>query len=275
MRPSAEIPSGQDHGISRRAFIASTALAGAVGLAGGVVGDRGEQTLEARTHLPYYTGYAPAIHDGRRTPPRQARVEVVWSGDPDDARAALTFDDGPMPEWTPEVLDALARLDAPATFFLRGDHVEQHADLLAPHRDRHEFGNHSWDHPDMARLDYAACVDQLTRTSDAIERNLGSRPTLVRPPYGHLAGAFLLACNDLRLTPVLWSAQLPESDFRDDPDRLVGYVAEATGPGAIVLGHDTGGDDRRIAIDRLAQIVDAIRGNGLALVRVSDLISRP
>ncbi|WP_448062581.1 polysaccharide deacetylase family protein [Cellulomonas hominis] len=121
-----------------------------------------------------------------------------------------------MRDWAPQVLTALAECAVPATFFLRRDHVTAHADLRAPPVGRHEYANHTWDHTDLARLVYDGCTDQLVRAGDAIAQHLGARPTLMRPPHGHIAGSTLLACDDLGLTPVLWNLQMIESSFTAD-----------------------------------------------------------
>ncbi|GHS89970.1 hypothetical protein AGMMS50218_17300 [Actinomycetota bacterium] len=263
--------------VSRRSLLRAGTLTGAALL--GIGGTLGAQQLEADRHrgahgpLPYYTGPAATIHDGRTTPPQHQDVRVVWSGPTDRPRIALTFDDGPMPDWTPQVLTALAECDVPATFFLRGDHVTAHADLLAPYAGRHEYANHTWDHTDLARLDYDGCADQLVRAGHAIAQHLGTRPTLMRPPYGHIAGSTLLACNDLGLTPVLWNLQMIESSFTADPDGLVGYIAANASPGAIILAHDTGSRDRLVCIDHLTAIIGGLQDAGLELVTVSELLS--
>lgn len=260
-------------GVTRRTAIALAATAAALGFGGGY----GLKSLTDADHnkgpLPFYSGPAATIHAGRRTPPLHASVNVIWSGPSDSSQVSLTFDDGPLPQWTPRVLETLAEKNAVATFFVRGDHLSTHHDVLRPYRGIHEFGNHTWDHPDLGRLDYHGCVDQLTRTNAAMEQLLGIRPTLMRPPYGHMAGATLLACNDLNLTPVLWSRQMLETNFRNDPTQLATYMATAVQPGDIVLAHDTNQDDHIVAINELGRIIDVLRDSGLELVTVSQLLA--
>lgn len=228
----------------------------------------------AETHrtapLQFYGGYASAIRPNL-SPPSVPTGSVVWSGRTDTRRVALTFDDGPMPDWTPRVLKALARHDIPATFFLKGINVQRHGGI---HRDSlgiHELANHTWDHPDLARLDYAECVDQIQRTSAIIERVYGTRPTLFRPPYGHLAGSSMLAAAEQRLTTVLWSAQMDEVRFEDKPAGIVGAAREAARPGSIILAHDTGEDSRLVTIDHLDAIISGLKTDGFAFTTVSDL----
>jgi len=240
----------------------------------GGLGVLGTERVYAQTHrttpLQFYGGYASGIRPDL-SPPSAAGCSVLWSGMTDHKRVALTFDDGPMPEWTPRVLEALARHDVPATFFLKGINVQLHG---AIHRDSvgtHELGNHTWDHPDLARLDYTGCKSQLERTSAVIQETYGKRPTLFRPPYGHLAGSSLLTAAEQSLTTVLWSAQMNENRFEDHPAGIVGAVRKAARPGSIILAHDTGPDNRLVAIDNLDAIITGLKADGFTFTTVSAL----
>ena len=259
-------------GLNRRELLtgAGGAAAGALGL---FAADRAT-AAPAPTHLPFYGGYASAIRPDLSAP-QAPTGSVIWSGPATRRRVALTFDDGPMPDWTPRVLEALARHDAPATFFLKGANVRAHG---AIHRDsvgRHELGNHTWDHPDLARLDHAACTEQLRRTTAEIAHVYGVRPTLFRPPYGHLAGSSLLAASEQGLTTVLWSAQMRENLYVDHPEGISGYIRSVVQPGSVVLAHDTGPQDRLVTIDHLDAIITGLRADGYELVTVSELCGLP
>jgi peptidoglycan/xylan/chitin deacetylase (PgdA/CDA1 family) len=149
---------------------------------------------------------------------------------------ALTFDDGPDPEWTPRVLDALGRLGMRATFFLVGERAARHPELVARiAAEGHEAGSHSWDHPSLPEIPLPAVAEQFDRTRAALgERDAG----LLRPPYGHqtLATWRLAAARGYRV--VMWSAAA--GDWRDlDGATLAGRVLAAARPGAIVLLHDS------------------------------------
>lgn len=250
-----------------------------VGLAGTAVGVGGfavaQAELRARdrsSHLPFYGGTASAVPSDHRRP-EQPDTRIVWRGDTEEKVVALTFDDGPAPHWTPSVLDALAAEDVRATFFVLGRHVEEHPDLLrrvASHH--HDVGNHTFDHPDLARLDERAVHDELVRCQRAVRRVIGRNPALFRPPYGHLNGATLVAANELGLTLVLWSVQFLEEQHLRNPGGIVGAVAEAAHPGAIVLGHDSGKPRRRISIDHLRAIIGRLRADGYRFTTVSELL---
>jgi peptidoglycan-N-acetylglucosamine deacetylase len=254
--------------LTRREILAAIGASAIGGL--GVAGaEKVYADAQRRTPLPFYGGSASAVRPDHSPP--AATGSVVWSGLTGTRRIALTFDDGPMPDWTPRVLAALAKHDVPATFFLKGLSVSRHG---AIHRDSigtHELGNHSWDHPDLARLDYHQCTDQLARTSSIIEQTYGVRPTLFRPPYGHLAGSTVLAAAENGLTTVLWSAQPNENRFRDNPAGLVTSLRQAARPGSIFLLHDTGPSDRLVTIDNLDAIITGLKADGFAFSTVSEL----
>jgi peptidoglycan/xylan/chitin deacetylase (PgdA/CDA1 family) len=255
--------------MSRREVLTwlGAAAAGSFGLAGA---EAGYAQAQATTPLQFYGGYASAVRPDL-SPPSAPGGSVLWSG-PNDRRAvALTFDDGPMPDWTPRVLATLARHEVPATFFLKGINVARHGAIHRDSLDIHELGNHTWDHPDLARLDYPGCNDQIGRTSDIIARMYGRRPTLFRPPYGHLAGSSLLAASEHRLTTVLWNAQMMESRYEARPAGLVAAIRRAAQPGSIILAHDTGPRNRLVTIDTLDAIITGLKDDGFTFSTVSQL----
>jgi peptidoglycan/xylan/chitin deacetylase (PgdA/CDA1 family) len=251
-----------------------------VGLGGAVAGGGAVATEEVaraalsggdRSHLPFYGGYASAIRPDLSMPSSPSSA-VYWRADRPDRAVALTFDDGPAPEWTPTVLAALDAEGVPGTFFCQGVNVRRHGSIHRESPGRHELGNHSWDHPDLARLDLAAATDQLRRTSEAMHTAFGIEPTLFRPPYGHISGAALLAAAQTGLTTVFWSAQMREDRFADRPAGIVDYAASVVHPGAIILFHDVGSAVRRVAIDHLRGIIGRLRDDGYSFHTVSELL---
>ena len=244
--------------------------ASAVGALGVIGAEKAYAEAHRTAPLPFYGGFASGIRPDL-SPPSVPGGSVVWSGLTDTRRLALTFDDGPMPDWTPRVLQILAGHDVPATFFLKGINVQQHAEIHRSSIGTHELGSHTWDHPDLARLDYPGCKDQLARTSAIIARVYGRRPTLFRPPYGHIAGSSLLAAAEQGQTTVLWSAQMNESRFEDKPAGIIASVRKAAKPGSIILCHDTGPSNRLVTIDNLDAIITGLKADGFIFTTVSDL----
>src|SRR6185436_1535956 len=100
---------------------------------------------------------------------------------------AMTFDDGPSATLTPKLLDLLAAHHIKATFFVLGEMVAEHPEILArAAREGHEIASHSWSHPNFAKMSQESVRSQLQRTDDEIKNTTGKRPTLFRPPYGSI-----------------------------------------------------------------------------------------
>ena len=128
-------------GIARRDVLVALG-ATVAGAAGALGSDRAVADAHDRVPLPFYGTSVSGIRPDESAP-GATRSSVVWAGEAGGRRRlALTFDDGPDPQWTPRVLATLARHGVPATFFLRGDHLSQHAQVYAGH-EHHEFANHT------------------------------------------------------------------------------------------------------------------------------------
>ena len=120
---------------------------------------------------------------------------------------ALTFDDGPNPRWTPQLLDTLERHGIKATFFLIGQYAAQQPELVRRiHAAGHLIGNHTWDHPDLAITSKLQTREELTRTNSQLESILGAPIQYFRPPFGSRRPATLRIARELGLTPVMWNA---------------------------------------------------------------------
>ncbi len=100
-------------------------------------------------------------------------------------KVALTFDDGPDPEWTPKILDILKEKKAPATFFVIGESANEYDDIVKrEYAHGEEIGNHTFTHPDFETIKKSDLEIQLNLTELLIESSLGVKTTLFRPPYG-------------------------------------------------------------------------------------------
>lgn len=221
--------------------------------------------------LPVTGGYASAAD--RSSWERLGQVTVTWYAPTATRLIALTFDDGPAPRYTPMVLDALDAAGVPATFFMVGRNLAAHAALVRGRLDRHAVGNHTWSHRDLAQTDADAARAEVLRGHEAIHRYLDREPTLLRPPYGHLGGAALLAASDLRYQVVLWSLEMREDTYRHDPAGQVRYIAGAARPGGIVLAHDAGPAKRLVTLRHLGEMIRGLRERGFRFVTVPDLLA--
>lgn len=153
----------------------------------------------------------------------------------DDSLVALTFDDGPHPDYTPRLLDLLDRYDARATFFMVGKAAEQYPQLVRQVAQAgHTIGNHSWDHASFPLLSGHERRSQIRRCARALAP-YGER--FFRPPYGHQNEASRLDALLLGHEVVTWSA-LAQDWLDHDVDYMAASVKQRLRPGAIVLMHD-------------------------------------
>jgi len=181
-------------------------------------------------------------------------------------KVALTFDDGPHPEYTAKILNELKKRNAVATFYLLGESVKEHP-LLTKRivREGSEIGNHSWDHPNLALLSQSGVISQVKRTNDIIEAITGRVPKTMRPPYGFHSPALTQAAG---VPLVLWSVDPADWQTRN-AEAIVEHVASKAKNGDIILLHDI----YVSTVEAVGPIVDALKARGFELVTVSELLS--
>lgn len=190
---------------------------------------------------------------------------------------ALTFDDGPNPEATPELLRILAAHGAKATFFMIGENAAAHPDLVeAVRRDGHALGNHSWDHPSFPLIPGRERREQIRRCARVLQ---GGDVRLFRPPYGHQSAS---SQCDAWLTGhqvVAWSVAVPDWEEHDG-QWLADFALERIRPGSVILLHDGVFDSardmrtsRESTLDAVDRILTAARGK-YEFVTVPELMQR-
>jgi peptidoglycan/xylan/chitin deacetylase (PgdA/CDA1 family) len=171
-------------------------------------------------------------------PARLRRSQLVWSVDTDKPYVALTFDDGPDPEFTPRILDVLDQYQVKATFNVMGYNAIHHADLLeAEVKAGHEIGNHTWTHRDLAFETADSTLVQLRRGREAIEQVAGVPIRFFRPPRGELTGTACRYAAELGYDILLWSATRGSYGFTQ-PRQVADYVVRTLVPGDILGLHD-------------------------------------
>ena len=187
----------------------------------------------------------------------------------DGSYIAMTFDDGPSATLTPKLLDILAAHHIKATFFVIGENVGEHPEIVArAARGGHEIGNHSWSHPNFAKMSDAGVRSQLQRTDDAIKSATGARPTLLRPPYGSITTREKRWIHDqFGYQIILWDVD-PYDWKRPGPSVVRSRILKETRPGSIVLSHDI----HPGTIEAMPSTLDALEAKGFKFVTVSELI---
>jgi len=182
---------------------------------------------------------------------------------------AMTFDDGPSATLTPKLLDILATHQIKATFFVIGENVAEHPEIVTrAAREGHEIGNHSWSHPNFGKMSDDSVRSQVQRTDDAIKSATGSRPTLLRPPYGSITAREKRWIHDqFGYQIILWDVD-PYDWKRPGPSVVRNRILKETRPGSIVLSHDI----HPGTIEAMPSTFDALEAKGFKFVTVSELI---
>jgi peptidoglycan/xylan/chitin deacetylase (PgdA/CDA1 family) len=140
---------------------------------------------------------------------------------------ALTFDDGPNRIWTPRLLDMLASQEVRGTFFLLGERAQAEPDLVRRIAEGgHLIGNHSWDHPNLARSTSERIRRELKWTQEALEQITGATPRFFRPPFGARRPAVFRIAREMGLQPVLWNAMT--SDWSEPSTERIAAALTAT-----------------------------------------------
>jgi peptidoglycan/xylan/chitin deacetylase (PgdA/CDA1 family) len=197
---------------------------------------------------------------------------------------ALTYDDGPTSEWTPELLAILARFGVKATFFVVGKYVDQRPELVRRTvSEGHALGNHTYSHVSLLFLSDERIADELGRCAAAVERagcSFSEVPEgkLCRPPYGRKRPGSLRAVRDLGYVPVLWSVTCWDWSWWANADRIDGFARRQTRGGDVILLHDGNGDregaDRRASLVATERILERCLDQGYEFVTIPELVAR-
>jgi len=198
-------------------------------------------------------------------------------GPQEGQRITLTFDDGPAEQYTEQVLDILREHHVPATFFVCGKNVEAHPDLVRRmFAEGHQVGNHTYSHPFIYFKSRQRMAAEIDRTQAIIEKIIGIRPNIFRPPYGARWFGLVPTLLERGMHMILWSAT--GYDWKKDVQGITEAALRELKPGAIVLLHD--GRETRPAseVDRsrtvlaLPAIIEGARRQGYTFAPLKDFL---
>lgn len=186
------------------------------------------------------------------------------------SKIALTFDDGPDPHATAEILDILKEYGIKATFFVIGEEAERYPELIAREAaEGHEIGSHTYTHLYMKGKGAAQIREEWEKTQKVIESNTDSRVCLLRPPGGIYSREIMRLAEKMNYTLVLWTI-----DTRDwsgcSSEKITAEVLENAECGDIILMHDAGG---KHTPEALRQLIPVMLERGFRFVTVSELLS--
>jgi peptidoglycan/xylan/chitin deacetylase (PgdA/CDA1 family) len=183
---------------------------------------------------------------------------------------AMTFDDGPSAKLTPGLLDILAAHHIHATFFVIGQNAAEYPEIMQRAvREGHEIGNHSWSHPAFAKMRDDRVRAELQKTDDAIKAAIGTRPVLMRPPYGSITARQKQWINaEFGYRTILWDVD-PLDWKRPGAAVVESRIVRETRPGSIILSHDI----HPGTIQAMPETFDQLQKKGFKFVTVSELIA--
>lgn len=180
-------------------------------------------------------------------------------------RIALTFDDGPHPIYTPQMLELLKEEQVPATFFLLGENVELYGDVVKKiAKEGHLIGNHTYHHVQVTSLSLEEACKEIQETSDLIEELTGTGTEYVRPPFGTWNEELE---ERLNMIPVMWSI-----DTKDWTTQNVDWIVRETVKHAedhdIILMHDS----YQSTVDAVKRVIEQLEAEGFEFVTVDEII---
>lgn len=185
--------------------------------------------------------------------------------------AVLTFDDGPHPLYTEQVLDLLSRQHVKGVFFVVGSQAEKYPELVRRiAREGHELGNHSYTHAMPVDASYEVAAGEVQQTTEIVRQLTGKEMRWFRPVGGYVDGLLLEAALDQGYSAVLWNI-----DTRDwagvSADEIARRVTESNSPNALVILFHDGGGERGETVRALPQIIEELRKRGYVFYTLSEL----
>ena len=197
-------------------------------------------------------------------------MKVLCSAQTDKKQIAISFDDGPVEGYTPRVLEVLKEQNVPAAFFCIGWRIVENELLFRKvYEEGHVIGNHSYSHnPSFDMLPSKKMLQDLQKTDDAVNRVLGLRTKMFRPPYGVTTPAMKKAVEQGGYTAIGWNIRSLDKMAKNE-EKLLRKLTRLLRPGAVILFHDT----QKITLAILPRFIQAARNEGYEFVRLDNLLN--
>jgi len=198
-----------------------------------------------------------------------SRKYIIWNGKRNSKNIALTFDDGPDPVYTPEVLSILRSFKIKATFFLLGSKISKYPDITNKILENgHDLGNHSYSHRELKSVNKESLVYEMEQANKALKECGNYKTSLFRPPKGEISLSMLRYCMNQKVKIIMWSVDSVDFRAEDsktiienvDPDKIKG--------GDIILFHDK----NRYTLEALPFLIDKIHNKGLEFSTITGIL---
>jgi peptidoglycan/xylan/chitin deacetylase (PgdA/CDA1 family) len=198
------------------------------------------------------------------------RLRKLMHGDPNKMEIALTFDDGPHSYYTRKILDILKANHVKATFFVVGEKVLEHPELVkAEAAEGHVLGNHTFHHVNLTRIPEQDVAAEVVACGDAILASTGRKPRFFRPPGGDYDPQVAGVVDALGYTLILWTDN-PGDYASPGTGKIETRVTSGIGNGGIILMHD----GVQETLDALPVIIEDLRNRGFSFVGIDDMLKK-
>jgi peptidoglycan/xylan/chitin deacetylase (PgdA/CDA1 family) len=219
--------------------------------------------------LPGAEGYTPKVHALIKNALYSAvpNRQLLEHGNRNRPQIAITVDDGPDPVYTPRILDIFRDYAVKATFFVVGGAAEQYPDIVVRMRkEGHDVGNHSYSHPYFHRLSWSGAIREIRMTRWVLDRILGEKCKLFRPPHGKLSLRSLIPAWAAGQQVVMWNVDL--KDYRASTGEVEEQLDRTSfSSGDIILYHGA----NEAALKALPRVIQAALDKGREAVTISQL----
>ncbi len=199
---------------------------------------------------------------------RESNFRKFYRGNPAYKEVALTFDDGPYTESTPQLLATLRQYHVKATFFVVGARIEEHPELLKEHvADGHSLANHTYHHDRLTKVPNAAVPAEITECTEIIKKVTGKTTRLFRPPGGTFDREVTDIAQALGYQTILWTINTGDFETKD-PKVVERRALQGVENGSIILFHD-----RVSTAKALPNIITTLRNQGYRFVTIEEMMA--
>lgn len=220
--------------------------------------------------ITIYNSYPKAIYVSM-----DMKQAVFSKGTREQKVVALSFDDGPHPKYTIEILDILKEYDIKATFFVLGIHAEKYPEIIKRQvEEGHEIGNHSYSHIDMRRATKKQILEEFKKTQEIIYSVANIRPKVFRPPYGNYNKEVIEIVSSDDIPIVLWTFYQDSKDWSNPGvDSIIETTLSKVQNGDIILFHDYVYKNESHTVEALKTIIPKLIEEGYKFVTISELLN--
>lgn len=201
----------------------------------------------------------------------------IASGDSEEKKVALTFDDGPDDIFTPQILDVLKEKNVKATFFVIGKRAEGYPKVMRRIVDEsHLVGNHTWSHPNIMKISLEDAKQEVLKTEKLLKSycdDSADRIKIFRSPYGSIDPERVEFISNIGYKIIAWNVD--SLDWKGlSAEEVKTYVLENVTEGSIILQHSAGGEGEDLSgsVEALPEIIDVLKEEGFEFVTIDEIL---